>query len=164
MLAGAYARGLVSRPDSEHSMTVLASVDDYLPEAGALDRALLPLGFVLAFCAQHGLLSQTFLQHRGEQLSSVRLQEGPVTALFAVHGGTLYASDFSSQGLQFLQRYLPRLSQDFAELFGEDCYGIKDDWANYQRLADVMIRHLLGEPRRPSLWSNIKTKLGGLWR
>ena len=24
-------------------MTVLASVDDYLPEAGALDRALLPL-------------------------------------------------------------------------------------------------------------------------
>ena len=59
-------------------MTVLASVDDYLPEAGALDRALLPLGFVLAFCAQHGLLSETFLQHRGEQLSSVRLQESQI--------------------------------------------------------------------------------------
>ena len=101
MPAGAFARGLVSHPDSGHSMTVLASVDDYLPEAGALDKALLPLGFVLAFCAQHGLLSQTFLQHRGEQLSSVRLQEGPVTALFAVHGGTLYASDFSPQVFNF---------------------------------------------------------------
>ncbi|MBL6813885.1 MAG: hypothetical protein ISQ65_01535 [Pseudomonadales bacterium] len=145
-------------------MTVLASVDDYLPDAGSLDRALLPLGFVLAFCAQHGLLSQTFLQHRGEQLSSVRLQEGPVTALFAVHGGTLYASDFSPRGVQFLQNYLPRLPQDFAELFGEDCYGIKDDWSNYQRLANVMIRQLLGQPRPTNLWRSFKTKLAGLWR
>ena len=140
-------------------MTVLASVDDYLPDAGALDRALLPLGFVLAFCAQHGLLSQTFLQLRGEQLSSVRLQEGPVTALFAVHGGTLYVSDFSPRGLQFLQNYLPRLPEDFADLFGEDCYGIKDDWSNYQRLANVMIRHLLGQPKRPSFWKSIQLSL-----
>lgn len=145
-------------------MTVLASVDDYLPDAGALDRALLPLGFVLAFCAQHGLLSQTFLQLQGEQLSSVRLQEGPVTALFAVHGGTLYVSDFSPRGLQFLRNYLPRLPEDFADLFGEDCYGIKDDWSNYQRLANVMIRHLLGQPKRPSFWKSIQSKLGGLWR
>ena len=145
-------------------MTVLASVDDYLPDAGALDRALLPLGFVLAFCAQHGLLSQTFLQLRGEQLSSVRLQEGPVTALFAVHGGTLYVSDFSPRGLQFLQNYLPRLPEDFADLFGEDCYGIKDDWSNYQRLANVMIRHLLGQPKRPCFWKRIQSKLVGLWR
>ena len=145
-------------------MTVLASVDDYLPDAGALDRALLPLGFVLAFCAQHGLLSQTFLQLRGEQLSSVRLQEGPVTALFAVHGGTLYVSDFSPRGLQFLQNYLPRLPEDFADLFGEDCYGIKDDWSNHQRLANVMIRYLLGQPKRPSFWKSIQSKLGGLWR
>ena len=145
-------------------MTVLASVDDYLPDAGALDRALLPLGFVLAFCAQHGLLSQTFLQLRGEQVSSVRLQEGPVTALFAVHGGTLYVSDFSPRGLQFLQNYLPRLPEDFADLFGADCYGIEDDWSNYQRLANVMIRHLLGQPERPSFWKSIQSKLGGLWR
>ena len=145
-------------------MTVLASVDDYLPDAGALDRALLPLGFVLAFCAQHGLLSQTFLQLRGEQLSSVRLQEGPVTALFAVHGGTLYVSDFSPRGLQFLHNYLPRLPEDFADLFGADCYGMKDDWSNYQRLANVMIRHLLGQPKRPSFWKSIQSKLGGLWR
>lgn len=145
-------------------MTVLASVDDYLPDAGTLDRALLPLGFVLAFCAQHGLLSQTFLQLRGEQVSSVRLQEGPVTALFAVHGGTLYVSDFSPRGLQFLQNYLPRLPEDFADLFGEDCYGVKDDWSNYQRLANVMIRHLLGQPERPSFWKSIQSKLGGLWR
>ena len=145
-------------------MTVLASVDDYLPDAGALDRALLPLGFVLAFCAQHGLLSQTFLQLRGEQLSSVRLQEGPVTVLFAVHGGTLYVSDFSPRGLQFLQNYLPRLPEDFVDLFGADCYGIEDDWSNYQRLANVMIRHLLGQPKRPSFWKSIQSKLGGLWR
>ena len=80
-------------------MNEVATVDDYLQEAGALDKAMLPLGFLLAFCAQHRLLSQAFTEQRADQLSSVRLQEGQVTTLFAAHGATLYTSDFTPQGL-----------------------------------------------------------------
>ena len=53
-------------------MNEVATVDDYLQEAGALNKAMLPLGFLLAFCAQHRLLSQEFTQQRADQLSSVR--------------------------------------------------------------------------------------------
>jgi hypothetical protein len=35
----------------------LASVDSYLPYAGDLTQACIPLGFFTAFCLQHHLLS-----------------------------------------------------------------------------------------------------------
>ena len=149
-------------------MSVVATVDDYLQEAGALDKAMLPLGFFLAFCAQHRLLSQEFMQQRDEQLLAVRLQEGQVTTLFAAHGATLYASDFTSQGLIFVRTYLPQLSADFARTFGPDCFEIEDEWSNYQQLADVMIRCLLGQPRTngasQGLWGAIKSRVAMLWR
>lgn len=149
-------------------MTVVATVDDYLQEAGALDKAMLPLGFFLAFCAQHRLLSQEFVQQRAEQLSAVRLQEGQVTTLFAAHGATLYETDFTPQGLIFVRGYLPRLYADFAQTFNPDCFQIEDAWSNYQQLADVMIRHMLGQPRSAQtsggLWSTIKTRVAMLWR
>ena len=149
-------------------MSVVATVDDYLQDAGALDKAMLPLGFLLAFCAQHRLMSQQFLQQRAEQLSAIRLQEGQVTTLFAAHGATLYTSDFTPQGLTFVHNYLPQLSADFARIFGPDCFEIEDTWSNYQQLADVMVRCLLGQPRAKnrsrSLWSTIKNRVSMLWR
>ena len=149
-------------------MSVVATVDDYLHEAGALDKAMLPLGFFLAFCAHHRLLSQEFTRQRAEQLSAVRRQEGQVTTLFAAHGATLYASDFTPQGLVFVRGYLPQLYADFAQTFEPACFEIDDDWSNYQQLANVMIRHLLGQPRSAhtsrGLWSTIKTRVAMLWR
>ena len=145
-------------------MMTLASVDDYLSQAGALDKALLPLGFMLVFCAHHRLLSADFMQQHADQMSAVRLQEGPVTALFAVHGGSLYETDFNPQGVKFLRGYLPRLAGDFASVFGANCYDIKDDWSNYQQMADVLVRRLMGPPKRPSAWAGIKERVIALWR
>ena len=147
--------------------TALASVDDYLKDAGSLDKALLPLGFLLVFCAQHQLLSPQFRQDREQQLSSVRFQEGPVTALLASHGGTLYATDFSPRGVAFIQEYLAQLPADFADIFGVDCYAIEDNWENYQLLANLLVRHLLGKPQRHrsgGMWSSIKGMVSRLWR
>jgi len=149
-------------------MNEVATVDDYLQEAGALDKAMLPLGFLLAFCAQHRLLSQEFTQQHAEQLSFVRLQEGQVTTLFAAHGAALYTSDFTPRGLAFVRGYLPQLSADFVRTFGPDCFEIEDEWSNYQQLADVMIRSLLGQPgangASQGLWSTIKSRVAMLWR
>lgn len=147
--------------------TVLASVDDYLQGAGSLDKALLPLGFLLVFCAQHQLLSSQFRQHREQQLSSVRFQQGPVTALLASHGGALYTTDFSPRGEAFMRQYLPQLPADFADTFGVDCYAIEDNWENYQLLANLLVRQLLGEPQRHrsgrGMWSSIKSMVSRLW-
>ena len=49
------------------------------------------------------------------------------------------------KGLDFVRGYLPQLSADFAQTFGPDCFDIEDEWSNYQQLADLMIRHLLGQ-------------------
>jgi hypothetical protein len=126
----------------------LATVDDYLAAAGSLDKALLPLGFLLAFCAQHQLLSQQFASQYAQQLSAVRLQEGPVSSLLAAHGAELHEEDFTPTGAAFVGQCLPCLAEDFAQTFGPDCYQIEDQWDNYQRLANVLVRRLLGAPKR----------------
>ena len=79
----------------------LASVDDFLIEAGSLDKALLPLGFLLAFAFHHQLLSASFLRQREPQLSAVRLQDGQVSSLFAAH----------SRGRVWNRRFLGELSK-----------------------------------------------------
>jgi hypothetical protein len=146
----------------------LASVDEYLAAAGSLDKALLPLGFLLAFCAQHRLLSQDFVGGYAEQLSAVRLQEGRVTTLFAAHGASLYESDFNAAGITFLRNCLPQLSADFAQTFGQDCYDIEDNWVNYQQLANVLVRRLMGSPKHSKqsggLWASVQEGLKKLWR
>ena len=91
----------------------MATVDDYLGAAD-LDKALLPLGFLLAFCAQHQLLSQQFTSQYAQQLSAVRLQEGRVSSLFAAHGAMLNETDFTPAGAAFVGQCLPRLADDFA--------------------------------------------------
>ncbi|MEL0047041.1 MAG: hypothetical protein VW867_00180 [Gammaproteobacteria bacterium] len=126
----------------------MATVDDYLGAAGSLDKALLPLGFLLAFCAQHQLLSQQFTSQYAQQLSAVRLQEGRVSSLFAAHGAMLNETDFTPAGAAFVGQCLPRLADDFAQTFGPDCYQIEDHWENYQQLAQVLVRRLRGAPVR----------------
>lgn len=136
----------------------LASVDDFLIEAGSLDKALLPLGFLLAFAFHHQLLSASFLRQREPQLSAVRLQDGQVSSLFAAHGAALYPRDFNQRGLAFIQRYLPQLRDDFLSAFPEAGFGIDDSWENYQKLAKLMARARLGPP--PGRASTVSRRFG----
>ena len=145
----------------------LATVDDYLVAAGSLDKALLPLGFLLAFCAQHQLLSQQFTLQHSQLLSAVRLQEGRVTALFAANGAVFNEADFSPAGAAFVRRCLPTLAEDFAQAFGSDCYQIEDQWEQYQLLANLLVRRLMGSPQRRSdggFFSSLLAGVKSLWR
>ena len=145
----------------------LATVDDYLAAAGSLDKALLPMGFLLAFCAQHQLMSQQFTSQYAWQLSAVRLQEGRVTSLFAAHGAVLNEGDFTPAGAAFVSQCLPCLAEDFAQTFGPDCYDFEDQWENYQQLAKVFVRRLLGAPKRQSqdgFFGSLVRGVKQLWR
>ena len=145
----------------------LATVDDYLVAAGSLDKALLPLGFLLAFCAQHQLMSQQFISQYAQQLSAVRLQEGRVSSLFAAHGAALHEEDFTPTGAAFVGQCLPCLAEDFAQTFGPDCYEIEDQWENYQQMAEVLVRRLLGAPARrgeSGFFAGLVKGVKKLWR
>ncbi|GIR63818.1 MAG: hypothetical protein CM15mP68_4840 [Pseudomonadota bacterium] len=54
----------------------------YLPYAGDLTQACIPLGFFTAFCLQHHLLNPEVEQVHADLVTQCRYQEGPVSALF----------------------------------------------------------------------------------
>ena len=95
-----------------------ANVDEHMSEAGSLHKAMLPLGFVTAFCFHHGLLSAQFVQQHESVLARVRYQEGQVSELFAANGAVLNKQDLNERGLVFLQSYLAKLTDDFKATFG----------------------------------------------
>ncbi|MAD07658.1 MAG: hypothetical protein CMP86_09620 [Gammaproteobacteria bacterium] len=144
----------------------LASVDSYLPDAGDLSQACIPLGFFTAFCLQHQLLSPEVEQMHRDTVIQCRLQEGPVSALFVALGAELEDRHLSPAGQAFAHRVLPTYSDCYCELFGEDSWQIKDDWENYQRMADVLVRDLYGQPSKPvtSWFDTVIKKVVGLWR
>ena len=151
-----------------------ANVDEHMAAAGSLHKAMLPLGFVTAFCFHHGLLSEQFLHQHESVLARVRYQEGQVSELFAANGAVLNKQDLTEGGLAFLHSYLPKLTAEYAAIFGEDCYGIEDSWDNYQLFAKVLVRAHLGAPKGHGLLSSrqitkpivqsIKSSWKKLWR
>ena len=147
-----------------------ADVNGHMSEAGSLHRAMLPLGFVTAFCFHHGLLSTHFLHRHESVLARVRYQEGQVSELFAANGAMLTQQDLNERGLVFLQSYLAKVTTDFKATFGADCYGIEDSWENYQLFAKVLVRAHLGAPKplgnrlsAPPIIQSIKSSWKKLW-
>ena len=151
-----------------------ANIDEHMAAAGSFHKAMLPLGFLTAFCFHHGLLSAQFLSQHESVLARVRYQEGQVSELFAANGAVLNKQDLNERGLAFLQRYLVKLTDDYKATFGADCYNIEDSWENYQLFAKVLIRAHLGAPKSHGLLGNrriaqpivqsIKSSWKKLWR
>ena len=159
---------------SDVSALQYANVDEHMAAAGSLHKAMLPMGFVTAFCFHHQLLSRQFLQQHESTLARVRYQEGQVSELFAANGAVLNKQDLTEGGLVFLHSYLPKLTADYEATFGEDCYGIEDSWDNYQLFAKVLVRAHLGAPKARSLLASrqitkpivqsIKSSWKKIWR
>lgn len=126
-------------------MTILATIDDHLAYADGLAKAAVPLGFFVAFCVQNRLCSDALLQAHPSLAQRVRYREGRVSEFFvAACGGQLSAKDLTPQGEVFVAHYLPLFQADMVRVFGEDIYAVKDNWENYQRIAQVMTEQLLG--------------------
>ena len=144
----------------------LASVDSYLPDAGDLSQACIPLGFFTAFCLQHQLLSPDVEQMHRDTVVRCRLQEGPVSALFVALGAELEERHLSPAGQAFARRVLPTYADCYCELFGEDSWQLKDNWENYQSMATVLVRDLYGQPSKSvtSWLDTVLKKFVGIWR
>ena len=143
-----------------------ASVDDYLPYAGDLTQACIPLGFFTAFCLQHHLLNPEVEQVHADLVTRCRYQEGPVSALFVALGAQLQEQHLSPKGQRFADLVLPGYRERFCEVFGEDCWQIKDEWSHYQRIAALLVRDLYGRPpAAASSWAgHVLGKLTRLFR
>ena len=135
--------------------------------AGELHRAALPMGMLLAWCANMRLLSGEFEQAHARQLLRLRMQEFTGAELLIYCGGDLERAWFSEQGTTFLdQNYVRCMSAVRAEL-GEDPYSAEDTWDNYQRVAKVLTAQLMGRPGRSAVgttWlQRAAQRVRGLW-
>ncbi len=126
------------------------SLAHHLPAAGSIDRAAVPLGMFVAFCANLGLVSASFAQRHETLLLRLRYREITGSELLTAGcGGELQRDMLSEAGQAFADRYLDRYMEDFRSVFGNDVYAVADSWQQYDRIAPVLMRELHGaDPAR----------------
>ena len=132
------------------------SLDQHLAEAGAIDRAAIPPGMLLAWCVNLRLMSAEFERNHEREILRLRMQEILGSELFVGVGGELKQDMFSSEGQRFLNLHKETYLEELRTIFGEDIYSIKDNWDSYSPFAKAMTGKLLTRPKTPSLTTRIK--------
>lgn len=143
---------------------VYDDLDHHLAAAGSIERACVPMGMYLAWCANLHLVSEQ-LQHSCETLL-LRLRYREVTGselLIAGCGGRLTSDCLNAHGRQFTDRYYASFFDDFRAVFGEDVYGVEDDWAHYDRLSGVLTRHYMAGRSADSSFRGRNGRRGARW-
>jgi hypothetical protein len=108
----------------------------HLADAGSFERAAVPLGMYVAWCAQHQLLSDTLVHDAADLLLRVRFREiNGSELLVAGCAGRLGDEHLNATGQAFTGHYYPRYMDDFRAEFGDDVYAVRDDWVTYDRIA-----------------------------
>jgi hypothetical protein len=122
-------------------------LDRHLPEAGSIDRAAVPMGMYIAWCANLQLVSKRLVDEAEHLLLRVRYREVTGSELLVAGcAGELHSRWLSDAGQQFTEAYYPQYLSDFASVFGEAVYDVKDDWAHYDEIAAVLTRHYMSGP------------------
>ena len=119
-------------------------VSRHLGEARTYDRAAVPLGIYVAWCANLQLLAPALAEQAAELVLRVRFREITGAELLIVGcAGVLADEHLNDEGQRFTAAYLPNYHDDFLAVFGDDPYAVKDDWANYDRIAPLLTRRLM---------------------
>jgi len=119
-------------------------VSRHLAEARSFDRAAVPLGLYLAWCTNLQLLSASLTDAAADLVMRVRFREITGAELLIVGcAGVLTDEHLNDEGRRFTAAYFPRYLDDFVAVFGDDPYGVRDDWANYDRIAPLLTRKLM---------------------
>jgi len=123
---------------------ILDDLEAHLEAAGSLERAAVPLGMYLAWCANLQLVSGQFqVAHEGVILRLRYRELTPAEFFTATTGGTLALDALSPGGQAFSQAYYPDFPADLRRLFGSDPYSVQDDWPHYDQIAAVLTRHYM---------------------
>lgn len=119
-------------------------VDRHLPAAGSLARAAVVPAMYLAWCGNLHLLSPAFQEVHGELLTRLRYRDlSPAEFFTGVTDGAMDTDMLSGEGRAFTEQYYPEYLSDFGSVFGDDVYGVKDDWAAYERIAGLLTRRFM---------------------
>lgn len=126
-------------------MVIYDSIDEHLKLAGEFDKAAIPMGMYLAWALNLGLLRQELVREHQQLMTRVRMQDAKGSELLMALGGNLDETLFSERGNRFAGNYYPRYMIDYALVFGRDPYLVEDTWPNYDKIAKLLTKELLGD-------------------
>ncbi len=127
-------------------------IDDlaaHLEKAGAPDRAAMHMGLLLAWCANHDLLSQACKRQHADLILKTRVRELDGSELFVrMAAGRLDTGFFSEAGRRFVESYYEDYLGDYAVALGLDPAHPYPDgsdmnaWDAYDLVAPVLTKRL----------------------
>ena len=126
-------------------LVIYDSIDEHLKLAGEFDKAAIPMGMYLAWALNLGLLRQELVREHQRLMTRVRMQDAKGSELLMALGGILDDTLFSDRGNRFAGNYYPRYMIDYASVFGRDPYLVEDTWSNYDKIAKLLTKELLGD-------------------
>ena len=126
-------------------MVIYDSIDEHLKLAGEFDKAAIPMGMYLAWALNLGLLRQELVREHQQLITRVRMQDAKGSELLMALGGNLDETLFSERVNRFAGNYYPRYMIDYASAFGRDPYLVEDTWSNYDKIAKLLTKELLGD-------------------
>jgi hypothetical protein len=116
--------------------------DGDFPKELSEDQAYVVAGMFLAWCADHGLLSDEAASDFEAEVAALRSREGRPADLYRAMDGVLSTEELSPKGQAFADRYFDfdagEYLDDFLDILAEEYpsgYHVPDTWANYDRLA-----------------------------
>ena len=126
-------------------LVIYDSIDEHLKLAGEFDKAAIPMGMYLAWALNLGLLRQELVREHHQLMTRVRMQDAKGSELLMALGGNLDETLFSKRGNRFAGNYYPRYMIDYALVFDRDPYLVEDTWSNYDKIAKLLTKELLGD-------------------
>ena len=126
-------------------LVIYDSIDEHLKLAGEFDKAAIPMGMYLAWALNLGLVRQELVREHQQLMTRVRMQDAKGSELLMALGGNLDETLFSERGNRFAGNYYARYMIDYASVFGLDPYLVEDTWSNYDKIAKLLTKELLGD-------------------
>ena len=119
-------------------------VGSHLSEAGSFERAAVPLGVYLAWCANHHLLSDDLARRAETLVLRVRFREIPGSELaVAGCGGVLGDEHLNPEGQAFTARHYRAYGDLLGAAAAGGPYAVEDEWALYDEVAPELTRWLM---------------------
>ena len=119
-------------------------VGSHLEEAGSFERAAVPLGLYLAWCANHDLLSDDLTWRTADLVMRIRYRDVSGRELaVAGCGGELADEHLNDEGRAFTAEHYAAYRAELAQATGGKIYDVTDDWALYDRIAPWLTAELV---------------------
>lgn len=141
---GRASNNTIFRYERRSILTTYDTIDNHLKLAQEFDKAAIPMGMYLAWSLNLGLVRPEVLTQHEQLVIRIRMQDAKGSELLMSVGGVLDEALFTVRGRRFAKTYYPRYMQDYRSVFGQDPYLVEDTWDNYDTIARLLTKELLG--------------------